>query len=85
MRDLNCPEGSAAGQAQLIRSMSGTYGIRPNGYRLPDETRIGGVRLQVADLSRSLDYYTRVLGFRVLSRGDGRAALGSHGDAHALV
>ncbi len=38
------------------------YGIAPPGFRLPDETRLGGVRLQVADLARSLAYYERVLG-----------------------
>jgi catechol 2,3-dioxygenase len=43
------------------------------------------VRLQVADLSRSLDYYTRVLGLRMLSRDDGRATLGPNGDSRALV
>jgi catechol 2,3-dioxygenase len=52
---------------------------------LPDETRIGGVRLQVADLNRSLEYYTRVLGFRVLSRDGERPRLGAHGESRALV
>lgn len=80
MRDLNCPEGSTIGQARLL-----PYGIRPDGYRLPDETRIGGVRLQVADLNRSVGYYTRLLGFRVLSGDDERAALGPHGEPRALV
>ena len=51
-------------------------GIRPSGYRLPDETHIGRVRLQVSDLGASLLYYTRVLGFRVLSRDDADATLG---------
>ena len=46
------------------------YGIAPEGYRLPDTTRLGRVKLQIADLERSLDYYTRVLGLRVLHRGD---------------
>ena len=26
------------------------YGIRPEAFRLPDDTRVGRVRLQVADL-----------------------------------
>jgi catechol 2,3-dioxygenase len=43
------------------------------------------VRLQVADLERSLEYYTRVLGFDVLSRGGNRAGLVSHGRSRALV
>ena len=47
------------------------------GARLPAATRPGRVRLQVADLERSIVYYGRVLGLRVLSRGEGRAALGA--------
>lgn len=61
------------------------YGIAPPGYRLPAATRLGRVRLQVADLGRSLDYYQRVLGFRVLRRSDGTAALGAHGGDAPLV
>ena len=61
------------------------YGIRPPGYRLPDATRIGTVRLQVSDLAQSLTYYQRVLGMRVLEQGTGRAVLGAHGaDASIL-
>ena len=56
------------------------YGIAPPGYRLPDATRLGAVRLQVADLGRSLDYYRRVLGLRLLDRDTGQAALGAEGD-----
>ncbi|CAN5512919.1 VOC family protein [soil metagenome] len=53
------------------------YGLAPAGYRLPVATRLGRVRLQVADLERSLAYYQRVLGFRVLERTDERATLGA--------
>jgi catechol 2,3-dioxygenase len=42
------------------------YGIAPPGYRLPAATRLGAVRLQVADLARSLDWYRRVLGLEPL-------------------
>lgn len=35
-------------------------------YRLPPELKLGPVRLQVADLERSRDYYTGVLGMRPL-------------------
>ena len=35
------------------------------GYRLPDESHIGAVRLQVSDLARSIAYYGDVLGFRI--------------------
>ena len=64
------------------------YGIAPEGYRLPDTTRLGRVKLQVADLERSLAYYTEVLGFRVLDRRDegGRAArLAPHGEDTVLI
>lgn len=54
-------------------------GIRPAGYRLPDEAHIGRVRLQVSDLDASLQYYTQVLGFRLLSRESGVARLGPDG------
>ena len=46
--------------------MAGEIGIAPPGFRLPDDTRIGRVRLQVSDLKRSISYYERVLGMRVL-------------------
>lgn len=50
-------------------------GIQPTGYRLPDEAGIGRVRLQVSNLAASLEYYTRVLGFRVISEKGGVALL----------
>ena len=43
-------------------------GIAPPGFRLPAATRLGVVRLQIANLARSLAYYERVLGFRTLRR-----------------
>ena len=55
---------------------SSAHGIAPPGFRLPVETRIGTVRLQVSDLARSLAYYERVLGFRTLNRSGGVATLG---------
>lgn len=61
------------------------HGIRPPGYRLPEQTRLGRVRLQVADLDRSLIYYQQVLGLRILSRDDGSALLGPHGDDREIV
>ena len=62
-----------------------TYGIAPPGYRLPAGLRLGTVRLQVADLARSLDWYRRVLGIRVLDQRPGFAALGAQGDTRAMV
>lgn len=52
-------------------------GLAPPGYRLPAETRLGHVSLQVADLARSLAYYERVLGLRVLERTESAALLGT--------
>ena len=57
--------------------MDRAYGIAPPGYRLPEATRLGRVRLQVAELARSLAYYERVLGLRVVSRAAASAALGT--------
>jgi catechol-2,3-dioxygenase len=44
---------------------------------LPDGTHVGTVRLQVADLDRSLRYYERVLGLAELNRTDGAVELGA--------
>ena len=68
----------------MTRSDPG-YGIAPPGFRLPDETRLGPVRLQVADLARSLAYYEHVLGLRVLDRRDGTVTLGGAGEAAPVV
>ena len=65
--------------------MAETYGIRPDGYRLPDQTHIGAVRLQVADLVRSLEYYREVLGLRVLSSATPQASLGAEGASRPLI
>ena len=62
------------------------YGIAPPGYRLPGATRLGTVRLQVADLDRSLAWYGRVLGLEPLDRPSvGVARLGVDGSGDALV
>lgn len=61
------------------------YGMAPTRYRLPETTRLGRVSLQVADLDRSLIYYERILGFRVLLRAAGVATLGAEtGDTPLL-
>ncbi len=44
------------------------YTVAPDGYRLPAGLQLGPVRLQVADLERSIDYYERVLGLRATER-----------------
>lgn len=61
-----------------------TAGAVAAGGLLPDATRMGPVHLTVADLERSLDYYTGAIGLEVLARGDGRASLGA-GVAELLV
>ena len=63
----------------------GSYGQAPPGYRLPRDTRLGAVRLQVADLARSLRYYEDVLGVRVTERTDTSASLAPHGDERVLI
>jgi catechol 2,3-dioxygenase len=68
-----------------IMTTSFDYGISPAGYRLPDATHVGGVRLQVADLQRSIDYYTQVIGLRVLHRDPSTAALAAQGGDRPLV
>lgn len=65
--------------------MTTPYGIAPKGYRLPSATHIGRVTLQVADLARSLAYYDRVLGFRVLERTPGNAILGAQAGDQPLI
>ena len=63
----------------------GSYGEAPSGYRLPDATRLGKVRLQVADLARSLAFYEGTLGMRVIERSASGAALAAHDDPRVLV
>ena len=61
------------------------HGIRPRDYRLPETTHLGRVRLQVANLDRSIAYYEKVLGLRVVRRGNDTADLGPHGDDREIV
>ncbi|MFI5311504.1 MAG: VOC family protein [Gemmatimonadales bacterium] len=63
----------------------GTYGQTPSGYRLPDATRLGRVRLQVADLARSLAFYQEVLGMRVMERDASHAVLSAQESDAPLV
>jgi catechol 2,3-dioxygenase len=61
------------------------YAVPPAGYRLPEDLTLGPVRLQVGDLNRSIAYYERVLGLRVLQRNAASATLGAQGDGTRLV
>jgi catechol 2,3-dioxygenase len=72
--------GDNAVESQMERA-----GIAPPGFRLPDETRIGRVRLQVSDVDRSVAYYENVLGMRVISRADNTVRLGAHDDDRVLL
>lgn len=67
------------------RAATTSSGIPAPGFRLPGEARVGRVRLQVADLDRSVAYYEGVLGWRVLDRSGARATLGVEGDGAPLV
>jgi catechol 2,3-dioxygenase len=50
-----------------------------NTFRLPDETHIGHVHLQVSDLDRSLRFYADLLGFKEVKRGRQTAYLSASG------
>jgi catechol 2,3-dioxygenase len=73
--------GSASGEP----ATPGSYGQHPKGHRLPDELMLGGVRLQVSDLARSVDYYESVLGLTTIDRSAGAASLAPEGTAAPLV
>jgi len=74
--------GNAAGAEPAT---PGSYGQAPGGYRLPVGTHLGPVRLQVANLARSLAFYERTLGFRTLQHEGGHATLAAHGSDRLLV
>ncbi|HEY1776708.1 MAG TPA: VOC family protein [Solirubrobacteraceae bacterium] len=48
--------------------------------RLADATRLGAIELQVSDLDRSIDFYTRIVGMTVHAREGASAALGAGGE-----
>ena len=71
--------------SQMPESAEGQRGIRPSEYRLPESTRLGSVRLQVADLDRSVLFYERFLGMRVIRRTDDSVGLGAYGEDREIV
>jgi catechol 2,3-dioxygenase len=74
------------GRAESAEPASpGSYGQPPRGFRLPDGTRLGRVRLQVSDLTRSVEFYRDVLGLQAVERQTGRAVLAVQGDDTPLV
>lgn len=65
--------------------MSLPYGIAPPQFRLPDATHIGAVRLQVANVQRSLAFYDRVFGLLAREQEDGAAGLLARGSTKPLI
>lgn len=61
------------------------YTIAPHEHRLHGNAVLGRVRLQVADLARSIAYYERVIGLRVLTADRTHAVLGAYDDPTPLV
>jgi catechol 2,3-dioxygenase len=60
---------------------SGTFTKAPPGFRLPPDLSLGPVRLEIADLGRSVNYYQQVLGLRLLDGTGPRATMAArHGD-----
>ena len=49
------------------------------------DTQMGAVELSVADLDRTLDYWQREIGLRVLERDQGRASLGTDTEVLRVV
>ena len=61
-----------------------TWTDAPSGFRLPGDIRLGVVKLQVADLTRSVKWYERVLGLK-LRQGSANSALLGTGTGTPLV
>jgi catechol 2,3-dioxygenase len=59
--------------------------VPPAGYQLPADVSLGHVALQVADLNRSLEYYQRVIGLRIISQTVSTARMGTHGNDSVIV
>ncbi|HJR16492.1 MAG TPA: VOC family protein [Gemmatimonadales bacterium] len=66
-------------------ALPGSYGEAPKGFRLPDSTRLGPVRLQVADLPRSVAFYQDVLGLVLSDSNRDWAVLSAQNDDTHLV
>ena len=68
-----------------VPAAEGTYGEAPKGYRLPTATRLGRVKLQVADLARSIEFYEEVLGLRTTAGDSSLAVLAAHGSDTPII
>jgi catechol 2,3-dioxygenase len=82
---MNAADDDAPGDDEPLVAAPGSYGVPPDGFRLPIATRLGRVVLQVANLERSLAFYQQTLGMRLISRDSARAMLGAEGDGQPLV
>jgi catechol 2,3-dioxygenase len=51
-------------------------------YKIPPQTRIGHVHLKVSNIQRSLDFYTGLLGFELITTYGDQAAFISAGGYH---
>lgn len=65
--------------------IASSFGVRPPRYRLPAAARPGLVRLQIANLDRSLAWYAGELGMAVIDSGAGTATLGAAADPTPLL
>ena len=66
-------------------SSTAPYTVAPPGYRLHAGLRLGPVRLQVADMDRSISHYGRVLGLRAAEHDGASATLAAQGDKTPLI
>jgi catechol 2,3-dioxygenase len=66
-------------------SITAEYGLKPKGYRLPEESHLGAVRLQVSNLDRSVQWYQSVLGLAEPSRSSGAVVLAPKGESQPLI
>jgi catechol 2,3-dioxygenase len=73
------------GQPLAEAATAGSYGEAPSGHRLPASTRLGAVKLLVSDLTRSIAFYEKTLGLRVLASDGTNAWLAAHGADTPLV
>lgn len=53
--------------------------------RLPDTTHISFVQLRISDLGRSVEFYSDLLGFRIVDRNDSTASLAAGNDPIILL
>lgn len=79
---FGAPGDSATGRD---RALPGSYGRAPAGYRLPQDTRLGAVELQVSNLVRSLEYYQQLLGLAVMAQDNETVSLAGVGATEPLV